>query len=92
MADRYELKTARKGKDDKTYWTKVGIMFPMKGDKDGFNIIFEAMPLMTTNDKGEVECRVAAWPPYEDNSQRGRQKQPTSHDDIPFGDEIEGWE
>ena len=88
MADRYELKTARKGKDDKTYWTKVGVMFPMKG-KDGFNIIFEAMPLMTTNDKGEIECRVAAWPPYEDNGQRSRQKPPANlDDDIP----IPGWD
>ena len=30
MADRYELKTPRKGKDGKVYWTKVGVAFPQK--------------------------------------------------------------
>ena len=29
MADRYNLKVPHKGNDGKTYWTKIGVMFPM---------------------------------------------------------------
>ena len=85
MADRYEMKTARTGKDGKTYWTKIGAAWPMK-EKDGFNLTFEALPIPQWNDKGELEGRGAMWPPYEDAD---KQKAPPPKaeeldDEIPF--------
>lgn len=85
MADRYEMKTARTGKDGKTFWTKIGVGWPMK-EKDGFNLTFEALPIPQLNDKGELEVRVAMWPPYEDAD---KQKAPPPKaeeldDEIPF--------
>ncbi len=70
MADRYDLKVARQGKDGKTWWTKIGVMFPMK-DRDGFNITLEALPLQTMNDQGQMECRITAWEPYKDDRSPG---------------------
>ncbi len=66
MADRYELKTARTGTDGKTYWTKIGTMFPMK-EKDGFNLIFDALPTPGIDDRGQIATRVTAWEPYKDD-------------------------
>jgi hypothetical protein len=57
MADRYRLVVPRKDRDGKTWWTKVGVMWPLKG-KDGFSITMEALPLMTMNDSNELECRI----------------------------------
>ena len=70
MAGRYDLKVARQGKDGKTYWTKIGVMFPMK-ERDGFNITLEALPLQTMNDQGQLECRITAWEPYKDDAGAG---------------------
>jgi hypothetical protein len=96
MADRYDLKVARQGKDGKTWWTKIGVMFPMR-DRDGFNITLEALPLQTLNDQGQLECRIAAWEPYKDEANTrvdNRGAEPTSsppqmsgngpEEDIPF--------
>jgi hypothetical protein len=89
MADRYELKVARLGRDGKTYWTKVGVMFPMK-ERDGFNITLEALPLQTLNDQGQLECRITAWEPYKDDVAAGSPpvsvlpQAPPQDPDIPF--------
>jgi len=93
MADRYDLKVARRGRDGKTFWTKVGVMFPMK-DRDGYSLTFEALPIGGLNDRGEFECRVVAWEPYKDDrpSRHNRAKadgyQPDRaadlDDEIPF--------
>jgi hypothetical protein len=80
MADRYDLKVARQGKDGKTYWTKIGVMFPMK-ERDGFNITLEALPLQTMNDQGQMECRITAWEPYKDDHSAGFDNQPSSSSD-----------
>jgi len=63
MADRYDLVTPRNGSNGKTYFTKIGVMWPMKG-KDGFSITLEALPLPSMNDKGELETRILAMEPY----------------------------
>ena len=71
MAERYyELRIPRVGADGKNYSTKIGVMFPWK-NKDGFNLIFEALPTPKLNDKGEIEVMVMASPPYdEDKNQK----------------------
>ncbi len=96
MADRYDLKVARQGKDGKAYWTKIGVMFPMR-ERDGFNITLGALPLQTMNDQGQLECRITAWEPYKDDVGAGHdaggrpptpapQQAPASDidDDVPF--------
>ena len=63
MAEKfYELKTRRTEKDGKTYHTKIGAAFPMK-EIAGFNLVFDALPIAQLNDKGELEVRVAMFPP-----------------------------
>jgi hypothetical protein len=88
MAERYDLKTPRKGKDGKTWWTKIGVAFPMK-ERDGFNLTFEALPVPQLNDRGELEVRVTMWPPFETEKPLMRKAEdaqaPLSKDrDIPF--------
>jgi hypothetical protein len=43
MSDRYDMLTARE-KDGRSYFTKVGVMFPNRNG-DGFTAIFEALPI-----------------------------------------------
>ena len=81
MADRYDLKTARKGKDGKTYWTKIGVMFPMR-DRDGFSISLEALPIPTLNDSGGLECRIMAWEPYDKDRADGADAKPRRQSDL----------
>ncbi len=92
MADRYDLKTARTGRDGKTYWTKIGVMFPMR-DRDGFNISLEAMPLQSINEQGQLECRITAWEPYkEDHTASDRSERPSKDNasDAPTSDILDG--
>jgi len=99
VADRYDLKVARQGKDGKVWWTKIGVMFQMK-ERDGFNITLEALPLSTLNEKGELECRITAWEPYKEDRPRdnGRFKDydmsqaplPTSANTEDRGEAIKG--
>ena len=93
MADRYDLKTARTGKDGKTYWTKIGVMFPMK-ERDGFNISLEALPIQQLNDQGQLELRITAWEPYKDDKPKGNggdqaQQGPPSETKGTPGDELD---
>jgi hypothetical protein len=81
MADRYDLKTARTGRDGKTYWTKIGVMFPMR-DRDGFNITLEAMPLQSMNEQGQLECRITAWEPYKED-QGAMRSEPSTTSSTP---------
>jgi hypothetical protein len=81
MADRYDLKVARQGKDGKTWWTKIGVMFPMK-DRDGFNITLEALPLQTMNDQGQMECRITAWEPYKDDKNSGYENRAKTSSEV----------
>jgi|TARA_Y100000034_G_C6853051_1_gene387242 hypothetical protein len=89
MADRYRLAVPRQDKNGKTWWTKIGVMWPRR-DKDGFSITLEVLPLQTINDQGQVECRVMVFDDTQDNNQQ--QQQPSSNDsssddlddEIPF--------
>lgn len=82
--DRYDVMTAREGKDGKTYWTRIGVMFPAKSG--GFSISFEALPVPQIRD-GKIEVRAVAMIPREKQDRpvadRGRA---TAADDgeVPF--------
>ena len=47
---RYDLLSPRPGKDGKTHWMKVGVMFDR--DKGGFSLTLDALPL--PDEKGRV--------------------------------------
>jgi hypothetical protein len=89
MTTRYDLCTSRKDQNDKTHWTKIGVMFPSKNG-DGFAIKLEALPL--PNEKGEVW--ISAFVPKErDDARELAPRQQASapergrapiNDDIPF--------
>jgi hypothetical protein len=42
MSTRYDICTPRKGKDDKTFWTRIGTAW--QSDK-GIQLVFDALPL-----------------------------------------------
>ena len=50
-AERYNLSVPRKGKDDKTFWDNIGVMF--KRDKGGYTIRLAMFP----------ELNIMAFPP-----------------------------
>lgn len=89
MADRYDILCPRTAKDGKTYFTKIGVMWPMKGGKEGFSITFEALPIPSLND-GAIEVRALAMPPKPQDGQQqrqapaGRTPAPDLDDEIPF--------
>lgn len=86
MTERYELKSPRKGKDGKTFWTRVGVAFPNKNG-DGFNLILEAYPLPDA----EGRVMMTMMPPFERDEGHAskQQSRPAPErreldDDIPF--------
>lgn len=92
---RYDLITGREGGDGKTYWTKIGSMFPSK-DGTGFNLAFDALPIPQMYN-GKLTVSVRAVEPKEKTTPAGRpagtgapaQTRPQSRsehldDDIPF--------
>jgi hypothetical protein len=87
MTTRYDLCTDRKDQNDKTHWTKIGVMFPAKNG-DGFAIKLEALPL--PNDKGEVWVSAFVPKDKDDSAPPARQQAPTRggrdplDGDIPF--------
>lgn len=44
MTTRYDIITPRPGKDGKTFWLKIGAMFPAK-EGNGYTISLDALPL-----------------------------------------------
>ena len=59
MSDRYDIKTPRKRKDGKTFWLRIGAMFP--GDGDQYSIALDALPIPDEN--GRIVLK--AYPPTE---------------------------
>lgn len=49
---RYNIISPRPGKDDKTFWHKIGTAFTR--DKGGFQLIFDSLPLPDKD--GRVSC------------------------------------
>lgn len=54
---RLDIMQPRQSGDGKTYWTKLGSAWPAK-QGTGYSLTFEALPLQSLNDKGQLECRV----------------------------------
>lgn len=65
---RYDICTPRKGRDDKTFWTRIGVAW--EGDK-GIQLVFEALPLPDA----EGRCVANLFEPREDNRSGARDRQ-----------------
>jgi hypothetical protein len=79
MADRFDILTARTV-GDKTYWTKIGVAFPMK-DREGMRLVFEALPIPAMRE-GKLECTAVLMPPKPRDGQAPRGD--ADGDAIPF--------
>lgn len=82
MSERYDVMTAREGKDGKTYWTKIGVMFPNRNG-GGFSIAFEALPVPQLRD-GKIEVRAVAMVPREKQDRPAGAGAGPMDDSIPF--------
>lgn len=87
MAQRFDLVSPRKGKDDKVRWFKVGAAFPR--DKGGFQLVFDALPLPDA----EGRVTLMMWEAQERDGQSSqartadraqRPAQADMDDEIPF--------
>jgi len=88
---RLDIMQPRAGSDGKTYWTKLGSAWPAKTGS-GYSLTFEALPMQSLNEKGQLECRVLLrepLPPRDgyDAAPARRSAQPAAfHDDL--SDEV----
>jgi len=86
MATRFDIMTPRKGKDDRTFWTRIGTAW--QNDKGGIQLVFDALPLPDS----EGRCVANLFEPKERDTPRGGQAggAPANRfntdldDDIPF--------
>ncbi len=83
---RYEISTPRKGKDDKTFWTRIGTAW--QNDK-GIQLVFDALPLPDA----EGRCVANLFEPRDDREKSGNggsgsgrhnAPAPDLDDEIPF--------
>lgn len=83
MATRYEVKTPRPGKDDKTYWHRVGTAFQ---DEKGITVYLDSAPY--PDPEGRVVLKL--WEPMDRDQQhranlnRNAPADDLGGDDIPF--------
>lgn len=85
MSKRFDICTPRKGKDDKTFWTRIGTAW--ENDK-GIQLVFDALPLTDSDGR----CVANLFEPRErtDNGgQRQQTRQPATagvgpQDDVDF--------
>jgi hypothetical protein len=74
---RYDICAPRKGRDDKTFWTRIGTAF--EGDK-GIQLIFDALPLPDA----EGRCVANLFEPRPKEGQQTTRQPATSDDGIPW--------
>lgn len=87
MSKRFDICTPRKGRDDKTFWTRIGTAW--QSDK-GIQLVFDALPLPDN----EGRCVANLFEPRDTGSRaqsgRNEAQQPRSgfgadlDDEIPF--------
>jgi len=79
MATRFDICTPRKGKDDKTYWTKIGTAW--QGDK-GIQLVFDALPL--PDSEGRCVANLFEQKPRDGAPVQRSQAQDLDGDDVPW--------
>ena len=78
MSTRFDICTPRKGRDDKTYWTRIGTAW--QNDK-GIQLVFEALPL--PDSEGRCVANLFEPKPRENTQTGQRTPQPAYDDDVP---------
>jgi hypothetical protein len=72
MTDRMDILSTRsyttRDGEQKTAFTRIGTAWANKNG-NGWSLTFEALPLPTLNDKGQVETRALMMPPKQDGAQ-----------------------
>lgn len=63
MANRFDIMTPRKGRDDKTFWTRIGTAW--QNDK-GIQLVFDALPLPDA----EGRCVASLFEPRDNDRAR----------------------
>ena len=84
MADRFDIIAAVKGRDDKSYWTKIGVAFPSRKGS-GFSIFLDYIPV-ARNEDGKLHLLMAEPKDFGDNDRpkrRSRDDDPPDEDDRP---------
>ena len=84
MTKRYDILQTRKytsGGEEKTAYTRIGVMFPL--DKGGFTITFEALPIPSMY-KGEIQVQAVAFEPKPKGDTGGSGGRGDMDDEIPF--------
>lgn len=64
MAKRYDICAPRKGKDDKTFWHRIGTAW--EGDK-GIQLVFDSLPIPDADGR----CAANLFEPRENNQRSG---------------------
>ena len=77
MAKRYDICAPRKGKDDKTFWHRIGTAW--EGDK-GIQLVFDSLPIPDADGR----CAANLFEPRESNG--GGQRQPQQQQSGGFDD------
>jgi hypothetical protein len=79
VSKRYDICTPRKGRDDKTFWTRIGTAWE---NEKGIQLVFDALPLPDS----EGRCVANLFEPRDNSQARpSQQRQPAELDDgIPF--------
>jgi len=79
--ERYDVCTAREGKDGKTHWIRIGTAYPTKNG-NGLNIFFDALPV-----NGRAACFPAKKRDQRSDAARGGEQADGGSfggDDIPY--------
>lgn len=92
---RLDIMQPRNGNDGKTYWTKLGSAWPAKTGP-GYSLSFDALPMPSLNDQGQLECRVLLREPlpprdnFSDNAAatRNTRQRPNAVDPIDLDDGV----
>lgn len=95
MAKRYDICAPRKGKDDKTFWHRIGTAW--EGDK-GIQLVFDALPL--PDSEGRCVANLFEPKPRDGDGSRGAPAQAGRHanadtpswgEDPPFASNTGIW-
>ena len=83
MTSRYDICAGRKDRDGKTFWLKIGAMWPAR-EGDGFSIKLDAIPL--PDEKGDVW--VKAFVPKDRDAAPRQASTSASRAPAPIDDDI----
>ncbi len=78
---RLDMVVAREGRDGKSFYTKIGVAWPM--ERGGYRLVFEALPTGGLNRDGKFEITALLFPPKDGAAPATK---PASFDDA--SDEV----